>query len=106
MNNERLIDQSQQNSCKIDVNKCSGGLLRDISLNAHVEVENCVHNGSFTNLHYGAPGVGPGTLAHDPSTSFADLPVREDSLDLYSFRENCYGEENGRKQQVGQFSNY
>lgn len=110
MNNERLLsqnnyqkeDQSQQQSCKVDVNKCSGSLLRDISLNAHIEVENCVNNGSFTNLHYGAPGEGPGSLPHSPSTPFSELPAREDSLDLYTFRENCYGEDSERKQQQPQ----
>lgn len=111
MNNERLVsqnnyqnkeDQSLQQSCKVDVNKCSGSLLRDISLNAHTEVENCVHTGSFTNLHYGAPGEGPGSLTHSPSTSFAELPAREDSLDLYTFRENCYGDDSERKSQQPQ----
>ncbi|CAH1130369.1 unnamed protein product [Ceutorhynchus assimilis] len=93
MNNERLV----QNQCKIDVNKCTGSLLRDITLGAHIEVENCVNNGSFTNLHYGVASDGP-------PTAFAELPAREDSLDLYSFRENCYGEENERKQQQSLFS--
>lgn len=101
MENERLNATYQNKSenadasasgNKVGVNKFSGHLLRDVSLNAHVEVENCVHNGSFTNLHYGAPGEGPGTLTHNSST-FSHLPDRADSLDLYTFRENCYGEE-------------
>ncbi|XP_019764235.1 uncharacterized protein LOC109540328 isoform X3 [Dendroctonus ponderosae] len=99
--NERLMShyhkeghQSQQ-QYKLDVNKCSGSLLRDISLGAHIEVENCVHNGSFTNLHYGAPGEGPGSFWYSPSASLSELPAREDSLDLYTFRENWYGESNG-----------
>ncbi|XP_050309821.1 uncharacterized protein LOC126745841 isoform X2 [Anthonomus grandis grandis] len=102
MTNERLVSHSYhhnkedhtQQHCKIDVNKCSGSLLRDINLGAHVEVENCVHNGSYTNLHYGAPGEGPG----GQNQPFSELPAREDSLDLYTFRESCYGEENDRKQ--------
>lgn len=101
MENERLSASYQNksdnaeatlSSNKIAVNKFSGNLLRDVSLSAHVEVENCVHNGSFTNLHYGAPGEGPGTLTHNPS-AFSNLPDRADSLDLYTFRENCYGED-------------
>lgn len=77
----------QQHSKKFNTN-----LLRDVNLNSHVEVESCVHDGSFTNLHYGAPGEGPGTnvIPHVTSNSFADLPAREDSLDLYTFREDCY----------------
>nr|XP_022910179.1 uncharacterized protein LOC111421267 [Onthophagus taurus] len=64
-------------------------LLRDVALTSHVEAESCVHDGSFTNLHYGAPGEGPG----GGPTNFADLPAREDSLDLYTFREDCYQED-------------
>lgn len=74
--------------------KYTGTLLRDVNLNSHMEVESCVHSGSFTNLHYGAPGEGPGP-SHVPQNTpnFADLPAREDSLDLYTFREDCYSEE-------------
>lgn len=101
MHNERLNANYQDisehtdttaSSSKVGVTKYNSNLLRDVNLNAHVEVENCVHNGSFTNLHYGAPGEGPGTLSHNQST-FSNLPDRADSLDLYTFRENCYGEE-------------
>lgn len=101
MENERLNVSYQDKSAhaettssnpKVGVNKFNSNLLRDVSLNAHVEVENCVHNGSFTNLHYGAPGEGPGTLSHNTPT-FSNLPDRADSLDLYTFRENCYGED-------------
>ncbi|KAJ8929478.1 hypothetical protein NQ314_017831 [Rhamnusium bicolor] len=102
MNNERLNgnyqnkeDHTETTSNSKGVNKYNSNLLRDVSLNAHVEVENCVHNGSFTNLHYGAPGEGPGTLTHSPP-GFSNLPDRGDSLDLYTFRENCYGDETGR----------
>lgn len=70
--------------------KYNGNLLRDVNLNSQMEVESCVHSGSFTNLHYGAPGEGPG---HQPPPSFENLPAREDSLDLYTFREDCYPEE-------------
>ncbi|XP_069691670.1 serine-rich adhesin for platelets isoform X2 [Periplaneta americana] len=42
--------------------KFNGSLLRDVSLGSGVEVESCVHAGSFTNLHYGAPGEGPGGM--------------------------------------------
>lgn len=104
MENERLNGSYQNksdsleatSSNKMAVNKFSGNLLRDVSLSAHVEVENCVHNGSFTNLHYGAPGEGPGTLTHNPTT-FSNLPDRADSLDLYTFRENCYGEDTSQE---------
>ncbi|GJQ69711.1 hypothetical protein Trydic_g22282 [Trypoxylus dichotomus] len=75
------------------VGKYNSNLLRDVSLNSHVEVESCVHDGSFTNLHYGAPGEGPG---QHQSPNFADLPAREDSLDLYTFREDCYQDETSR----------
>lgn len=103
MNNERLSATYQNkedhtdatSNSKLGVNKYNSNLLRDISLNAHVEVENCVHNGSFTNLHYGAPGEGPGGLSHTPP-AFSNLPDRGDSLDLYTFRENCYGDETVR----------
>ncbi|XP_044742878.1 uncharacterized protein LOC123305272 isoform X2 [Chrysoperla carnea] len=75
--------------------KYNGNLLRDVNLASHVEVESCVHNGSFTNLHYGAPGEGPGTQQSQintmATTQFGgELPAREDSLDLYTFREDCY----------------
>lgn len=98
MENERLNvgytkeDHSEPPNTRVSVNKfSSGNLLRDVTLNAHVEVENCVQNGSFTNLHYGAPGEGPGPIAHGPP-GFTNLPGRADSLDLYTYRENCYGE--------------
>lgn len=63
-------------------------------LNPHGDaVDGGVHDGGFTNLHYGAPGECPGPgvncLPH-PSSGFANLPTREDSLDLYTFREDCY----------------
>lgn len=80
-------------------NKYNGTLLRDVNLNSQMEVESCVHSGSFTNLHYGAPGEGPG---HQPPPNFTDLPAREDSLDLYTFREDCYSEENSEVSTDGQ----
>ncbi|KAF7280381.1 hypothetical protein GWI33_006112 [Rhynchophorus ferrugineus] len=88
MNNERLMGQS--NYQKDEQNQ----------QHFKVDVENCVHTGSFTNLHYGAPGEGPGAVDHvAPAANFAELPAREDSLDLYTFRENCYNDEIGRKHQ-------
>lgn len=97
--NERLIGsagtyQPHQRDMAVEQGKYNGTLLRDVSLNSHVEVESCVHSGSFTNLHYGAPGEGPGTHPSNTQPNFADLPAREDSLDLYTFREDCYSEEN------------
>ncbi|XP_066138005.1 uncharacterized protein Axud1 [Euwallacea fornicatus] len=111
MTSERLVSQNYQKEdhqsqlrCKIDVNKCSGSLLRDINLSANMEVENCVHNGSFTNLHYdGGPGL---SATQRPSQAASELPVKEDSLDLYSFRENCYGEDLERKQQHQQSATF
>ncbi|XP_060517049.1 uncharacterized protein LOC132696313 [Cylas formicarius] len=109
MNNERLNGHGFQNgggehllpiaNNKVDVNKCSGSLLRDISLNSHVEVENCVNNGSFTNVHYGTMSEGTASTLQSRSISFSNLPAREDSLDLYSYRETCYGDEAERKLQ-------
>lgn len=46
------------------------------------------HDGSFTNVHYGLSGEGPGGSA----TGFSnfDLPARGDSLDLYTFKEDWF----------------
>lgn len=86
--------------------KFNGSLLRDVSLGSGIEVESCVHAGSFTNLHYGASGERPdGTVSGSDvsggnSSGFsrmADLPAREDSLDLYAFRDECYSEENSNE---------
>lgn len=86
--------------------KFNGSLLRDVSLGSGIEVESCVHAGSFTNLHYGASGEGPdGTVSgSDVSggnasgfSGMVDLPAREDSLDLYTFRDECYSEENSNE---------
>lgn len=96
--NERLSPGSSNGVYQRDTvtdnsqSKYNGTLLRDVNLNSQMEVESCVHSGSFTNLHYGAPGEGPGN--HQPPPNFSDLPAREDSLDLYTFREDCYSEEN------------
>lgn len=102
MDNERLNDNYQIKQNHTDtsnklgiIGKYNSNLLRDVSLNSHVEVENCVHNGNFTNLHYCAPGEGPGPLSHN-SSAFSNLPDRADSLDLYTFRENCYAEDTGQ----------
>lgn len=100
MENDRLAppnfdmkQDSQDKSKMLGVGKYNSNLLRDVSLNSHVEVESCVHDGSFTNLHYGAPGEGPG---QHQTPNFSDLPAREDSLDLYTFREDCYQDETSR----------
>ncbi|XP_067001422.2 uncharacterized protein Axud1 isoform X2 [Anabrus simplex] len=84
--------------------KFNGSLLRDINLGSGIEVESCVHAGSFTNLHYGPPGEGPGISGGGDmgSTSafsglVGELPAREDSLDLYAFRDECYSEENSNE---------
>lgn len=87
-------DNAQTDACP----KYTGTLLRDVNLNSQMEVESCVHSGSFTNLHYATgEGPGPGGHGHRPPIAFADLPAREDSLDLYTFREECYSEENSRE---------
>ncbi|XP_068902797.1 uncharacterized protein Axud1 isoform X2 [Tenebrio molitor] len=87
MENERLSAgyAKQEGQPPKNGKYASGALLRDVP-------ESCVHDGSFTNLHYGAPGEGPGQLPHNPPV-FSDLPAREDSLDLYAFREDWYGDE-------------
>ncbi|XP_057652392.1 cysteine/serine-rich nuclear protein 1 [Diorhabda carinulata] len=96
MDNERLSTPAQdQTSSKNPVSKYNSSLLRDVTLSANVEAENCVHTGRFTNLHYGAPGEGPGN----------HLPDRGDSLDLYTFRENCYGEESNQEDRKHSFHN-
>ena len=86
--------------------KFNGSLLRDVTLGSGVEVESCVHAGSFTNLHYGAPGEGPGGMVSGSDmtvgntsgfSGMVDLPAREDSLDLYAFRDECYSEENSNE---------
>lgn len=87
--------------------KFNGSLLRDVSLGSGIEVESCVHAGSFTNLHYSASGDGPdgsvsgsdmsGGNASGFSGLVGDLPAREDSLDLYAFRDECYSEENSNE---------
>ncbi|KAF5288614.1 hypothetical protein FQR65_LT11985 [Abscondita terminalis] len=89
MDSERLNEYQKVESNSSVSAKFSGNLLKDVTLNSNMEVESCVHNGNFTNLHYGAPGEGPGTLTHPPA-NFSHLPSREDSLDLYTFREDCY----------------
>lgn len=98
--------QEQNSSMASTAPKFNGSLLRDVSLGSGVEVESCVHAGSFTNLHYGAPGEGPGVMVSGSDMSgrntsgfsgMVDLPAREDSLDLYAFRDECYSEENSNE---------
>ncbi|CAG9863323.1 unnamed protein product [Phyllotreta striolata] len=87
MDNERLLGVLESGHAPAKApSKYNNNLLRDVPLATNVEAENCVHTGSFTNLHYGAPGEGPG-----------QLPDRADSLDLYTFRETCYSEDNGQE---------
>lgn len=81
MNNERLAGYEKEGSEEVK------GTVK-YSASREVKIESRLHNGNFTNLHYGAPGEGPGAN----STNFGDLPTREDSLDLYTFREDCYQE--------------
>ncbi|XP_063903492.1 uncharacterized protein Axud1 isoform X2 [Zophobas morio] len=89
MENERLNAGYKPDAQADGKGKYSNGnLLRDGR-----DVENCVHDGSFTNLHYGAPGEGPGQVPPHNPAGFADLPAREDSLDLYTFREDWYGDD-------------
>ncbi|XP_044751130.1 cysteine/serine-rich nuclear protein 3 isoform X2 [Coccinella septempunctata] len=87
MENERInIEYKEEKSKNCRIMKFSNGP----DARNELGVESCIHDGSFTNLHYGAPGEGPGGL--NPQ-GFSDLPARSDSLDLYSFREDCYGED-------------
>lgn len=99
MNNERLNEFNKDNVSspqKVVANRYSG-ILR-----SSVKVESCLHDGNFTNLHYGPTGEGPG----HSSGAFNDLPAREDSLDLYSFHEECYQDDatSERKPSNQQFS--
>lgn len=100
MDSERLSGYHQKQGAMSHNSKFNGkynsNLLRDVNLNSHVEVESCVHDGSFTNLHYGAPGEGPGALTQG-SINFSNLPSREDSLDLYTFREDCYQDQTNQE---------
>ncbi|XP_017769744.1 PREDICTED: uncharacterized protein LOC108557651 [Nicrophorus vespilloides] len=98
MESERLAYKKEDGPTKT-TGKYNSSLLRDVNLNSHVEVESCVHDGSFTNLHYGAPGEGPGHISHSPPANFSNLPTREDSLDLYTFREECYREEEEQRRE-------
>lgn len=67
MENERLQEQQQQQQQQEQAN-----LLRE------------------TRNEVNFPSYGP--LGVQPGPSFTDLPAREDSLDLYAFREEWYGE--------------
>lgn len=82
--------------------KFNGTLIRDVALGTGIEVESCVHTGNFANVHYVAPSEdhsisnSPDMVATPSAFSgmVGDLPAREDSLDLYAFRDECYSEEN------------
>lgn len=98
MENERLTDYSKRDTAESSqklANKSNG-----IARNGN-KVESCLHDGNFTNLHYGPPGEGPGLIPHGSNT-FTDLPAREDSLDLYAFREDCYQEDANLEGPVGE----
>lgn len=93
--NERLA-YPQREAMQDSNSKYSNNLIRDVNLNSQMEVESCVHSGNFTNLHYGAPGE----RGHQPPPNFTNLPAREDSLDLYTFREDCYPDESNHQTQT------
>lgn len=73
MSNERLSDYSKQE------NESQSKATNKYNGNREAKAGSRLHDGNFTNLHYGPPGEGPGTTT--------------DSLDLYTFREDCYQEE-------------
>lgn len=79
--------QSDSLMCESSSNnsKYNGNLLRDVSLSSHLEVESCVNTGTFSNMHYDNSNT---------SKPNNNLQCREDSLDLYTFREENYNEEN------------
>ncbi|KAK7872316.1 hypothetical protein R5R35_002768 [Gryllus longicercus] len=102
-------DMSKQTSSAnegMGMPKYSGSLLRDVNLGAGTEVESCVHGGNFTNLHYSTStepqgistgmeiGVSPPQCVTGFPGMVGDLPAREDSLDLYAFRDDGYSEDN------------
>lgn len=94
MDNERLAGFHGKDECA-----SSSGKVERYNGNVpkNGKVESCLHDGNFSNLHYGPPGEGPGILSH-PAGSFSNLPAREDSLDLYTFREDCYQEERNNRE--------
>nr|CAD7597966.1 unnamed protein product [Timema genevievae] len=80
--------------------KFSGSFLGNLSQGSGVD--SCVQSSSFPNFHYGATGESSGmNTSADLSGSISvfpgmvgNLPAREDSLDLYALRDECYSEEN------------
>lgn len=96
MNNERLSGCYHQ---KQGGDELPSKIVGKYNSNREDKVES---RGNFTNLHYGAPGEGPGIAQQH---NFGDLPTREDSLDLYTFREECYQENNSTEQRkTGHFN--
>lgn len=96
MHNERLSGTYQKRESEE-----STKLAAKYTASREDKPESRLHDGNFTNLHYGAPGEGPGAQP----TNFGDLPTREDSLDLYTFREDCYQEEtNGTERKTVHFN--
>ncbi|CAL8070239.1 unnamed protein product [Orchesella dallaii] len=96
---DSTTNQQQQQDNNVQY-KYNGNLVRDVSFSVGIEVESCVNNGNFTNVHYGSrppmnmDGINP--PAGVPDHGFApheELRSREDSLDLYStFRDDSYSE--------------
>nr|CAD7399152.1 unnamed protein product [Timema cristinae] len=80
--------------------KFSGSFLGNLGQGSGVD--SCVQSSSFPNFHYGATGESSGmSTSADLSGSISvfpgmvgNLPAREDSLDLYALRDECYSEEN------------
>ncbi|XP_063242953.1 uncharacterized protein LOC134542517 [Bacillus rossius redtenbacheri] len=83
--------------------KFTTSVLQNFSLGSEVKVDPCVHVGGFANLHYRPHGEGlglttgmevPGNTSAFAAPVAGKLPAREDSLDLYTFRDDCYSEDN------------
>ncbi|XP_047116989.1 uncharacterized protein LOC124797910 [Schistocerca piceifrons] len=89
--------------------KFNGNLLREAAVGSHIESDSCVHSGSFNNVQYrtqAEPRVSSSSDIQGTNSSYSgivgDLPAREDSLDLYVFRDECYSEENSTELSVDQ----
>ncbi|XP_051176429.1 uncharacterized protein LOC127291380 [Leptopilina boulardi] len=92
--NHHHHQQQQQHHHQHHLHQDQGTGLRDVSLGSVIDnsAETCMNGGGFTTLHYeshesvvsscqGGGGVGSVT------------GVREDSLDLYAIRDDCYSSE-------------
>lgn len=85
------------------------GNLRESASGSHIESESCVHSGGFNNVQYRTSAesrVSSNSDIQGTNSSYSgivgDLPAREDSLDLYVFRDECYSEENSTELSVDQ----